>query len=506
MPRLFIGIAFLLIWNNNYCQTFNIGNTWGVGFYPAVVMDFNNNLKIDTIEGTRDSIYYQYALGYGGSNISDTNGKFLLSTNGYWIYNKTGSVIKNGKVNSPFGSGLNDDNSWLFWTQMSTILPKAGNQYYVFTSGMSDKAFGQWKSGTTQDDVFFDHLCYHVVDMDANNGQGEVISKNNILLQNAFLCYDKMAAVQHGNGIDWWLVKAHKKKHQFYVFLVTANGITLADSTAYPQPDMELNQPQGQSVFSEDGTQYAFVNENWKQEDSNVHYYHFDRCTGKFSNYRNFKLPFAKNNGGDQQNGVAFSPNGKYLYVSSRQAIWQINIENPDNYNNTKIAGPDTNFNFQFYLNLKLSPNGKIYVGNRNNVRTWSYINNPDEFGSACNFVPRGLRQELTWLFIPPNNPKYDMGVLKGSTCDTIRAVPQNWLLYPNPAASNITLKIPNSKQGASIQLQVYNLLGQKIIDIQVPISVEYEAKLDVASLATGIYFVKAKYGNEEFISKFLKE
>ena len=74
MPRLFIGIAFLLFWNNNYCQTLYIGNTWGVGFYPAVVMDFNNNLKIDTIEGTRDSIYYQYALGYGGSNISDKNG------------------------------------------------------------------------------------------------------------------------------------------------------------------------------------------------------------------------------------------------------------------------------------------------------------------------------------------------------------------------------------------------------------------------------------------------
>jgi hypothetical protein len=315
-----------------------------------------------------------------------------------------------------------------------------------------------------------------------------------------------MAAVQHGNGIDWWLVKAHKKKHQFYVFLVTANGITLADSTAYPQPDMELNQPQGQSVFSEDGTQYAFVNENWKQEDSNVHYYHFDRCTGKFSNYRNFKLPFAKNNGGDQQNGVAFSPNGKYLYVSSRQAIWQINIENPDNYNNTKIAGPDTNFNFQFYLNLKLAPNGKIYVGNRNNVRTWSYINNPDEFGSACNFVPRGLRQELTWLFIPPNNPKYDMGVLAGSACDTIRAVPQNWLLYPNPAANNITIKIPISKQGTSLQLQVYNLLGQKVIDKQVLITVDYEATLDVASLAKSIYIVKAKYGTEEFNSKFVKE
>ena len=317
----------------------------------------------------------------------------------------------------------------------------------------------------------------------------------------------KMAAVQHGNGIDWWLVKPHKKKHQFYVFLVSANGITLADSTAYPQPDMELNQPQGQSVFSEDGTQYAFVNENWKQEDSNVHYYQFDRCTGKFSNYRNFKLPFAKNNGGDQQNGVAFSPNGKYLYVSSRRNLWQIDLANANDYNYYKIPPPDTLGSFPVnFLNMKLAPNGKIYIGNRSAQRELSYIDKPNEFGLNCALQYKNLKQDLTYLTIPPNNPKYDMGVLLGSSCDTIRAVPQNWLLYPNPAANNITIKIPISKQGTSLQLQVYNLLGQKVIDKQVSISVDYEATLDVASLARSIYIIKAKYGNEEFISKFVKE
>ncbi len=498
-----VTLFYIFIINLAFAQINNKNNNWCVGFYPSVNIGVGDSNYVDTFKVGKAGP----GIAYGASNYNNNSGQLNLLCNGFIIYNSEGNKVSNFLVNSPFGDAFGEDEGHAgFWTQMSTILPKSGNQYYVFTSGMSDKAFGQWKSGTTNDDLYFDHLCYHVVDMDANNGQGEVISKNNILMQNAFLCYDKMAAVQHGNGIDWWLVKPHKKKHQFYVFLVTANGITLADSTAYPQPDMELNQIKGQSVFSENGTQYAFVNENWKQEDSNVHYYHFDRCTGKFSNYRNFKLPFAKNNGGDQQNGVAFSPNGKYLYVSSRQAIWQINIENPDNYNNTKIAGPDTNFNFQDYLNLKLAPNGKIYIGNRNGNKTWSYINNPDEFGKASNFVPRGLRQDLTWLTIPPNNPKYDMGVLKGSACDTIRAVPQNWLLYPNPASSNITLKIPNSKQGASLQLQVFNLFGQKIIDKQLVISVDYEAKLDVANLARGIYIVKAKYGTEDFISKFLKE
>jgi hypothetical protein len=506
MARWFLALILILNFHVVNCQALSRNTNWGVGYYPGVVFNFNSSLQIDTIIGERDSVYYQYALGYGGSNISSKKGELLLTSNGFWIYNDHGNILKNGKVNTPFGIQLSQQNSWLFWTQMSTILPKSGNQYYVFTSGMSDKAYYQWKSGTTQDDLYFDHLCYHVVDMDANGGQGEVISKNNILMKDAFLCYDKMAAVQHGNGEDYWLVKQHKNRHKFYVFLITAESITLADSTDYNNGIIDMTQVRGQSTFSDDGTQYAFVSENWKTEDSNVYYYNFDRCTGKFSNYRLFKLPFIKSMGGDQQNGVAFSPNGRFLYVSSRKHIWQIDVRNSNNYNNTKISGPDTLINyFQDYLNLKLAPNGKIYVGNWNNVRTMSYINNPDEFGVDCNFVPRGLRQNLTYLTIPPNNPKYDMGPLAGSPCDTIRTHPSNWVLYPNPAFQNITIKVPNSKQGAAVQVQVYNLLGQKIIEKNVAISVDYEATLDVASLPNSIYILKANYGGEEFISKFVK-
>jgi hypothetical protein len=105
-----------------------------------------------------------------------------------------------------------------------------------------------------------------------------------------------------------------------------------------------------------------------------------------------------------------------------------------------------------------------------------------------------------------PNMPFYDNGALVGSPCDTIREQVANWLLYPNPIQDFIKLKVPNSLKGASIQLQVFNLLGQKIIDKQVLISIDYEARLDVESLARGIYIVKAKYGTQEFISKFLKE
>ncbi len=491
-------------------------NNWAVGFNPGVIFDFNKSpLTIDTIVGSRDSFYYQFYGAYSISNISDTNGELKLISNAYRLYNADGNKLINSEdVNAPFGNLLQDHSSWDNWTQSSTIVPKQGNQYYVFTSGMSDKAYTQWKNGTTHDDAFFDHLCYHVVDMDANNGQGAVISKNNLLMQDAYLCYDKMAAVQHGNGRDWWLVKPHRNKHKFYVFLVTADTITLADSTDYDNGYIDINQAHGQSAFSEDGTQYAFVSENYLNIDSSVYYYKFDRCTGKLSDYRNFKVPITKSIAG-QQNGVAFSPNGNILYVSHRFQVGQIDLQNPDNRNYIQVAGPDTVLNyFNEYRNLKLAPDGRIYIGNRNGSRTMSYIVHPDSFGLACGFVPRGLRQNLTYLTIPPNNPKFGMGALAGSPCDTIRPpviippipVPQAWVLYPTPSTDNINLQIPNSVIGASIAIGIYNIQGQLLAKNNYVINNKYEVTIPIWHVAAGMYVLKTSYNNSKFVGRFVKE
>jgi hypothetical protein len=216
-------LIFLLFFNTLSIlgQEIKRNNNWTVGASPAVNINFSSNgfLIIDTFFNAYNQLP-QPKLAFGGSNISDTNGNLMLMCNGYVIFNKLGYAIKNWEdINCPNGTLLRQDGSWDIWTQMSTILPKSGNQYYVFTSGMSDKAFTSWKWGTTQDALYFDHLCYHVVDTDANNGEGEVISKNNMLLQDAFLSHDRMVCVQHGNGKDWWLVKPHKKLHKFLCIL-----------------------------------------------------------------------------------------------------------------------------------------------------------------------------------------------------------------------------------------------------------------------------------------------
>jgi hypothetical protein len=293
--------------------------------------------------------------------------------------------------------------------------------------------------------------------------------------------------------------------------LVSADNIVLVDSTDYNNGIIDINQAHGQCVFSEDGTQFAFLSENYLNIDSNVHYYNFDRCNGKFSNYRNFRIPVTKSTSG-QQNGVAFSPNGKILYVSHRFQIGQIDLQNSDTRNYTKIAGPDTiQSYFQQYLNLKLAPDGKIYVGNRSNVRTMSYIEHPDSFGAACKFVPRGLRQNLTYLFIPPNNQKFGMGALMGSPCDTIRPpviipIPLAWWLYPNPAYNTINLQVPNSVVGEHLSISLYNLLGQIVQKNNYVINAIHEVQIPLNNLAAGMYIIKTSYNNSQFVGRFLKE
>jgi Secretion system C-terminal sorting domain len=311
-----------------------------------------------------------------------------------------------------------------------------------------------------------------------------------------------MTAVKHGNGKDWWLIKPHMYKNKLYKFLVTSETVSLYDSTDFGD-SVEIRFLYGQSVFSQNGTQYASVVET--NLNDYVYYWQFDRCTGQFSNYKKYHVPFNRDTLGDFQNGVAFSPNERFLYVSSRYNIWQIDLQDTSLNNYVHIAGPDTiKSYFQQYMNLKLAPNGNIYVGNRNNVPTWSYIANPNAKGLACNFVPRGLWQPYTSLTIPPNMPNYELGVLAGSPCDTIRAQVAAWQLYPNPAHTIIQLKVPNSSNGQVVAIQIHDMLGKLVAIKDITVNYEHEARINIAHLAQGLYYLKVRHSSDVYFSKFV--
>ena len=447
--RLFLKILpFLLFHLSTFAQEAKRGQMWTVGYFPAVQWNFKETIKVDTFANKIQILPYPL-ISYGGSNICDTNSQLVLSCNGFILYDNKGLGIRGWEgVNSPLGSKLqeyygNDG----FWNQMSLILPKKNNQYYVFTTGMSDGAYDDWK--VTQTEFRFDVLTYHVVDMDANHGQGEVVEKNKILMQDAYLSHNRMSAVRHANGRDWWLVKPHRNEQRFYLFLVQPDTIFGPYEQVVPFSmdsipiQWENYGIQGQLGFSPNGEWMASTEAAYQ----GAFVYHFDRCDGTLQPYHFFSTPHDTCYPSicDYSSGIAFSPNSQFLYCVKSLNIWQADLSDTLSppvhlsHIDTILSG------FPWYDMSYLAPNGKVYIGNTVGGRSMCFIDSPDNKGFACHLRSRGngaFNQPYTYLMVPPNMPHYTLGAAKGSACDTIRpaiaALPQlNPLVLPDAITAN---------------------------------------------------------------------
>ncbi|MBK8330071.1 MAG: hypothetical protein IPL09_11540 [Bacteroidetes bacterium] len=128
------------------------------------------------------------------------------------------NIIENGdSLIPPKQYGMNTPASGNT-TQCSLILPKGSNGlYYVFITAVTDSMFDKWflpNATATPADLFH----YHVVDMNANGGQGKVIQKNIPLITNTELARVGMMACRHANGYDWWLLKQGLDTNIIYTF------------------------------------------------------------------------------------------------------------------------------------------------------------------------------------------------------------------------------------------------------------------------------------------------
>ena len=96
---------------------------------------------------------------------------------------ENGDELEIGAVGD-FGSSI---------TQGVTIIPAPGNTnlFYIFQLQYSESPINHG-------------LKYSLVDMSLNAGLGSVIIKNAVLYDKQVT--EKMQAVRHGNGRDWWLI------------------------------------------------------------------------------------------------------------------------------------------------------------------------------------------------------------------------------------------------------------------------------------------------------------
>lgn len=421
----------------------------------------------------------------GNSSICDTNGNLLLSSDGYNVYSATGTFIDNGDTLVPIDFFV-DQNGWSALSQSSIFLPMDSGKYYFVTPTMSDTRFADC---IANNNCFFDLLLYNVIDMNANAGAGKVVKRMQVLMDSASLSKTQMMACRHGNGKDWWLLKQGGDSNRVYKFLFTQDSVYDYGSQIFNAPLWGVWDLKGQSVFTQDGKQYATtVQGNLTGE---VFIADFDRCTGELSNPKVIAAPE-----GSQYNpndttikerlpeGLAYSPNGKLLYVMTLANIYQYDFQDSSWYH---VAGLDTTYQkFQHYNASYLGPDNKIYIGNFGGTsKQMSVINNPDVKGAGCNFCPRCLRLDTlagtAYAGTPPCMPNYSLGKDSCFPDAVVEYAVDNKQLtvYPNPASSQL-----NIENGELKMKELYNAMGQMIL-------ITKADEIDVKHFPRGLYYLR---------------
>lgn len=469
-------------------QELKRNNNWIVGYWPVVMFDFNNSISIDTLVNP--------GLANATACISDTNGNLLLYSTGFDLVSAVGLLILDGhNVNSPKGTILSNyyGGSSLF-DQTSIILPKKGNTYYVFSTGMSDSVANNYLNSIKAE---FDVLNYSIVDMDSNAGKGKVTVKNKILMENQHYTNCAMTAVRHGNGKDWWLVKADCENHRYQSFIV--QGDTILGPYYYQVADTgDFCTTYSQLYFSNDGSKFAssmygtFIGStpNPFKDYNRVDLYDFDRCNGTFTFKKYYRIPYDTSSYAyyDVKSGISFSPNGKLLYVNNWFTIYQIDLEDTNTFNALLISGPDTAISaFPLYKTSACAPDGKLYIGNFSGTRPYmSYIDSPNIKGLGCHFVPNGVWQPYTNLLSPPNMPNYGLGKAPvGGNCwpdevvEYVNVSEKELQVYPNPVTDILFIKT-----SIHSRRDLFNSTGQLIYSTK-------KNEIDVSNFAKGLYFLR---------------
>ncbi|GEQ85058.1 hypothetical protein ULMS_05660 [Patiriisocius marinistellae] len=335
-------------------------NIWYFGENAG--LDFNSGTPVPLLDG---ELFTQE----GCSTISNANGQLLFYTDGITVWDKQHNIMPNG-------NGLLGNPSS---TQSGIIVPKPGfsNIYYIFSVDFQANING---------------LTYSEVDLSLNGGNGDVTSIKNVSLSSPTT--EKITAIEHDNGTDYWVVAHEWESNNFISYEVTAAGVnTTPVVSAVGEYHGEGNGSDGNNAIgymkiSPDGERLALAQ---SYTDSFVEIFDFNSLNGSVSNPIFIQGIFYEN--GEGAYGLEFSPNNELLYISdvdgSISKIHQLNIT----LNNaTDIINSDTILydGGNFIGGIQLAIDGRIYLTNALSPFL-DVIENPNEIGTAAGYVSQGL-------------------------------------------------------------------------------------------------------------------
>jgi gliding motility-associated-like protein len=302
------------------------------------------------------------------SSISDAAGQLLFYSNGEKVWNRNHALMPNGGAISATGFSS---------TQGVLIVPHPGDPtlYYVF---LTDDMENQLAQG----------LRYTTVDMKLANGLGDVTGAATRLPTPALTSKiaEKLIAVRHANGRDYWIVVHGWENNSFFSFLLTTSGVVGSPVVSSVGP--VLDGVGGQAPFSNaaghlraapDGRHLAMA-----ALYRDLGLYDFDPATGQVSNYVDLTPPAT---GQPLRYGVEFSADNSRLYAVVASPNQDFSVVQ---FNMLAGSGGAIGSSWQVVGKGKTgmggllrAPNGKIYLAAYSSLHA---INVPNILGAGCGF------------------------------------------------------------------------------------------------------------------------
>ncbi|MBN8679565.1 MAG: PKD domain-containing protein [Chitinophagales bacterium] len=381
----------------------------------------SSDFAIDFVT-TPPSVYLiddSLTMGHSSIAISDYEGFLQFYTNGCIIRSKNNTTM-DGADFINLGPG---DPSWDIYCGLN------GYNFYPVFQGIFVLPFDNSISEIfhLQFDPFPElYYCQNNVflttrvNTNANQGLGEVIFQDSVLVQG---CFQTACANRHANGRDWWILLPDNFSNRFYRFLSTPDGIQGPWVQEIENPTVDTVYVWGWNEFSPDGTLLQI-----SDIFNGTAIYDFDRCTGLLSNLR--YIPAETDLVGYGYTAT-FSPDSRFIYVvsSSSRKMEQYDLHASDIIDSrTTVAIWDGFYDF-FHPNGLLfeasfsffqhGPDGKLYNW-AGGTRFMHSMDFPNRKGVSCNVRQRAISLPYYTFGANAYYPHYRLGPIDGSSCDTL--------------------------------------------------------------------------------------
>jgi gliding motility-associated-like protein len=372
----------------------------------------------------------------GGSTICDPAGNLLFYTDGDTVWNRLHQVMLNGTglMGGTLGSSC----------MQALIVPQplTPNIYYIFT--------------TDEDpNLLANGLRYSVVDMSLNGGLGDVLTsnKNTLLTTNMS---ERVCGAANADGTGYWIISHEHTGNGFYAYLLTSTGLNMTpvvsnvgrycNYTAF-QSGVVIGNLKVSPQLNKIAIGFMIDPSNGIGMHGSAQLVDFDNQTGIISNPIDFTsvLP-------TDIYGVAFSPNGRYLYLAYSD-IYQVDTWAGSN---TAIFSSLDTFSQHFsilYLwgaNLTLSNDGKIYLEGSYPTIAGVFPTAFNVIASPNNALPNvGFHQDtlpLQYGHLYYSFPNFCVGYFPNHLADftLCEATPFYLYGYNHPSASSYLWQGPN--------------------------------------------------------------